>query len=211
MIKDNYLRIKELLSDDTLLVVVSKGVSVEKILQCYAAGARDFGESRWQEFLAKRDLLPSDIKWHMIGSVQSKKVAKMAGQFELIHSVDSLELARKMESRGVRMRVLLEANTSGEKAKHGLSPEEWLESGEELMGFKNIIIDGLMTVAPLTEEENVIRNCFRNLRKLRDALWRGGAPLKQLSMGMSHDWKIALEEGATILRIGTSIFKNNGI
>ena len=205
----NYLNIRALVPPNVLLVVVSKGQSYEDILQCYNAGARDFGENRLEEFLIKKEALPKDIRWHMIGSIQSKKVPKVVGQFELIHSVDSLELAQKIDSKGVPTKILLEANTSGEASKHGLTPEEWIGCYDQIKILKNVSVEGLMTMAPFTDDEEVVRSCFKNLRKLREVLSSKGKPLPHLSMGMSHDWEIALQEGATILRIGTSIFKTN--
>lgn len=209
MIGENYLKIRSQIPEKVLLVVVSKGQSVEDILECYNAGARDFGENRLEEFFLKKEKLPKDIRWHMIGTIQSKKVPKLMGQFDLIHSVDSLELAQKIDSKGVRTKILLEANTSGEASKHGLTAEEWAGCYNQIKNLKNVIVEGLMTMAPLTEDTGIIRSCFKNLRKLRDELSSRGRPLTHLSMGMSHDWRIALEEGATILRIGTSIFKTN--
>ena len=113
MIADNYLRLKEQIPKDVTLVVVSKGQPVEACFECYKAGARDFGENRLQEFFEKKEKLPQDIRWHMIGNIQSKKVPKVVGQFELIHSVDSVELAEKIDKQGVPTRILLEANVSG--------------------------------------------------------------------------------------------------
>lgn len=207
MIKENYLKIKSEIPDGVLLVVVSKGRSIDEMLQCYEAGARDFGENRLEEFLQKKEILPKDIHWHMIGTIQSKKVPKVVGQFDLIHSVDSLELARKIDSKGIQTKILLEANTSGEASKHGLTPEEWITAYDEIKKLNNISVEGLMTMAPYTDDTNLIRNCFKNLRKLRDTLSSKDRPMTLLSMGMSHDWRIAIEEGSTIVRIGSSIFK----
>ena len=207
MIAENYLRLKGQIPEDVLLLVVSKGQKAEDIMECYNAGARDFGENRLQEFLEKKEKLPKDIRWHMIGTIQTKKVPKMAGQFELIHSVDSAELIKKFETHPEKTRILLEANVSGEETKHGLTADQWIEEYGRLKDLKNVSIEGLMTMAPYVEDEIIIKNCFINLRKLRDELSKRGAPLKELSMGMSHDWKIALEEGATIVRIGSLIFK----
>lgn len=207
MISENYLNIKSEIPKDVLLVVVSKGRSPDEIMQCYEAGARDFGENRLEEFFEKKEKLPKDIRWHMIGHIQSKKVPKLAGQFALIHSVDSVELAQKIDAKGIPTKILLESNTSGEGAKHGLAPEEWIDQYNQIKNLKNISIEGLMTMAPLTDDPKVIRDCFKNLRKLRDELSSKGRPLPHLSMGMSLDWRIALEEGASILRIGSSIFK----
>ncbi len=135
----------------------------------------------------------------------------MIGHFTLIHSVDTPRLAEKISNasveRGVVTSVLLEANTSGEAAKSGLSPEEWKQEYGRLLDLEGIKISGLMTMAPLTDDEDVVRNCFSKLRHLRDQLQEIGGELPTLSMGMSRDYPIAIEEGATLLRIGSAIFE----
>jgi pyridoxal phosphate enzyme, YggS family len=211
MISEEYLKIKKEIPKEVILVVVSKGQTVDDILQCYEVGARDFGENRLEEFLEKKERLPKDIRWHMIGAVQSKKVPKIIGQFDLIHSVDSLELAKKIESKGVKTRILLQCNTSGESTKQGLNPDEWLQHYNQIKNLNNVFIEGLMTMAPLTNDLSIIHHCFKNLRKLRDELSKRGRALPHLSMGMSGDWRIALEEGSTLLRIGSSIFKSKNV
>lgn len=211
MISEEYLKIKKEIPKEVILVVVSKGQTIDDILQCYNAGARDFGENRLEEFLEKKAKLPSDIRWHMIGTIQSKKVSKIVGQFDLIHSVDTPELAKKIDTKGVKSRILLQCNTSGERSKQGLSPEEWLQQYDQIKNLKYVVVEGLMTMAPLTTDSQVIHNCFKNLRKLKDELSKRGRPLPHLSMGMSGDWRIALEEGATLLRIGSSIFKSKNV
>lgn len=189
------------------LIAVSKGYPWDVVEPAYASGCRDFGESRLQEALPKIDLAPADIRWHLIGTLQKNKVAKAIGIFSLIHSVDTPELATKIsqcsEERGVITPILLQVNTSGETTKHGLSQEQWQPHLEALFQLPSIRIEGLMTMAPFVEDEKAIRNCFALLRKMRDKL-----NLQHLSMGMSHDYRIAIEEGATLLRIGTAIFKN---
>jgi len=196
------------------LIAVSKGVPVEKIKEVYTSGCRDFGESSLSEWAEKKDLLPSDIRWHFIGPLQTKKLPKLINAFALIHSVDSLEILKGIHERsqkaGVITPVLLEANTSGEETKKGLTPYEWEEVWNDCGQLTSVEIQGLMTMAPLTEDKTTIRTCFKALRDLRDRLIPRAfahTPLYHLSMGMSNDWKIALDEGATILRIGTAIFK----
>lgn len=145
--------------------------------------------------------------------MQSNKAAKAVSSFQLIHSVDTPALARKIsqagEARGFGTSILLQVNTSGEASKHGLSDEGWEAALPEMNQLPFLKIEGLMTMAPLTEDQTVIRTCFRNLRELRDQ-WstrmKDPAAFKHLSMGMSHDYLIAIEEGATLLRIGTAIF-----
>lgn len=186
------------------LVVVSKQRTLAEIEAAYTAGERLFGESRVQELLDKQEQLPSDIEWHLIGTLQRKKVGKVVGRVALIHSVDTLELAQKISQasleRGVSSRILLEANVSGEKTKHGLPMEEWLAVLPQLLLLPNLTVEGLMTMAPLTEDRDLIRRCFE---RLRDYLPEG---MSHLSMGMSHDWEEAVDAGATLLRIGSAIF-----
>lgn len=193
------------------LVAVSKERSVEEIKETYFLGIRDFGENRVQEALEKMENLPNDIRWHFLGKLQKNKVNKVIGKFTLIHSVDSVELAKKISSasleKGIRTQILLEANTSTEASKSGLSAKEWESQYRQLLDLEGIEVHGLMTMAPLTEDEGVIRHCFSELRLLRDRLQElGGEELSALSMGMSNDFPIAIQEGATILRIGTALF-----
>jgi len=191
---------------DALLVAVTKGRSIDEIMRLYEKGIRDFGENRVQEALVKIEALPKDIRWHFIGKLQKNKVSKVIGKFHLIHSVDTCELAYSI-SRGAKEQItsiLLQVNTSGEESKSGLSAEEWEAEIPALKKLPNLAIKGLMTMAPLTDDVSVIRHCFAALRKLRDK-WG----LKELSMGMSQDYKIALEEGATMVRIGRKLYEGN--
>jgi pyridoxal phosphate enzyme (YggS family) len=195
------------------LVAVSKGCSKEEVRQAYEAGGRDFGENRLVEALPKMAQSPQDIHWHLVGTLQKNKVRKAIGKFVLIHSVDSVELARKIsqcsQEQKLLTSVLLQVNVSGEKTKHGMNPEGWLRIFQEVWTLPGICIKGLMTIAPLVEDEGVIRDSFRGLRLLRDELAEevgGVEALPELSMGMSHDYPIAIQEGATLLRIGTAIF-----
>ena len=199
--------------DEITLVAVSKTFPWSHVLPAYETGCRDFGENRMQEALDKMSGAPSNIKWHFIGTLQRKKVKHVVGQFHLIHSVDSVplaeEIARRSKEAGVVSRVLLETNTSGEASKHGLEAEEWQRVFPGLLQLEGLKICGLMTMAPLTNDELVVRSCFRELRALRDHLraeWGDQVDLKHLSMGMSQDYKEAIEEGTTLLRIGTAIF-----
>lgn len=192
------------------LIAVSKNQPVEKLLSLYKFGCRRFGESKVQEWLTKKEALPKDIEWHFIGTLQKNKVRKVVGEVSLIHSVDSLELAKKIAEvsveKGVTSNILLEINTSLEGTKHGFSEEEVLLAYPEIQLLKGISVEGLMTIGPNTNEEEKIRSAFRNLREIRKKLEEGGKRLPHLSMGMSHDFPIALEEGATLLRIGTLLF-----
>lgn len=194
------------------LVAVSKGKTVEQIQALYDAGQRDFGESRVQEVEAKRALLPQDILWHLIGTLQIKKVPKVVGRYELIHSVDSVELARKLSNvsleRGLVTDVLLQVNASGEATKHGFSLQECQEVFAELLTFTGIRMRGLMTMAPLTEDRKAIQDCFKATYDLCTKLRQQyNLPhFCELSMGMSQDYEQAIQAGATLLRIGTRLF-----
>ena len=199
--------------EEITLVAVSKYYPAPSMEAVYQEGQRDFGEGRIQEAIEKIRLLPEDCRWHLVGSLQSNKVGKAVSLFHLIHSVDTPALARKIsqvsKSLGMTASILLQVNTSGEKAKHGLSPEAWEQSLQEVSQLPNLRIEGLMTMAPLTNDEGIIRRCFRTLRQLRSK-WRpqmkDPSSFKHLSMGMSNDYLIAIEEGATLLRIGSAIF-----
>jgi PLP dependent protein len=196
--------------EEIQLVAISKKESVSKVQELYDLGIRNFGENRIAEALEKMPILPKDIRWHYVGKLQKNKVSKVIGHFVLIHSVDSVELAEKISSssleRGVKTRILLEANVTGEKSKWGLSSNEWKRSFASLLDLKGIEIDGLMTMAPLTKDTSVIRRCFSDLKLLQTELRTFGKNLPVLSMGMSHDFPIAIEEGATLIRLGTALF-----
>lgn len=183
------------------LVAVTKNVPVEDISLVYELGCRDFGENRVQDALPKIEELPPDIRWHFIGTLQKNKVKKVVGNFALIHSVDSVELAQEISKQGIDTAILLQVNTSGEASKKGFTADEFRRDLAMIQKMPYIQVKGLMTMAPLTEDVDQIRMCFRRLRELRDE-----SGLKELSMGMSHDYKIAIEEGATIVRVGSAIF-----
>ncbi|MGE0670846.1 MAG: YggS family pyridoxal phosphate-dependent enzyme [Parachlamydiales bacterium] len=191
--------------NDIALIAVTKYAALEALQEAYEQGLRAFGESRIPTALDKMAQLPSDIAWHFIGHLQSNKVAKAIGRFALIHSIDSLDLAKKISSASVQQNsataILLQVNTSGETSKQGFTPDACRAHFAELSQLPGITVQGLMTMAPLTDDEKVIRTCFSRLRSLRDEL-----KLRHLSMGMSHDFPIAIEEGATLLRIGSTLF-----
>lgn len=191
--------------DEVMIIAVSKTRTILEMQEVYNQGCRHFGESRTQEFLLKKDQMPQDIFWHFVGTLQKNKVSKVSGKCSLIHSVDSLDLAKKITLTP----VLLEVNTSLEPTKHGLTEEGWEEILEEVFQLPNLQILGLMTMAPLTSDEKRIRSCFAKLHSLQEK-WRkrlaNPSILPHLSMGMSHDFRFALKEGATLLRIGSAIF-----
>lgn len=191
------------------LLCVTKGRSLEQLQMAYAAGAREMAESRIQEALTKIEQLPEDIEWHWIGTLQSNKVGKVVGPFSWIHSVDTPLLAQKISDvsrkKGVTTHILLQVNTSGEKSKHGWSVEEWRPHVDFVRYLPNIVLEGLMTIAPLSDRSEVIQGCFAKLRAFAAEL-----RLTHLSMGMSHDYPIAIEQGATFLRIGSLLFDEEG-
>jgi len=193
------------------LIVVSKNHPWSECQPLYEDGARNFAENRVQIALPKQSEAPSDIAWHFIGPLQTNKVHKVIGAFQMIHSVDDLPLAERISeaslAKGIVTPILLQVNTSGEKAKQGNSPETWEYDLDQAATLRGVSIRGLMTMAPLTDDKQGVRSCFRRLREWRDD-WqkRGNLALSELSMGMSHDYLIALEEGATMVRIGSALF-----
>lgn len=194
------------------LVVASKNHPWGDIQPLYGAGQRVFAESRLPELTTKAAAAPPDVEWHFIGPLQKNKVQKTIALCALIHSVDSVELAKKIsycsEMQGVTTRLLLQVNTSGEASKQGMSIDQCLHSCDEFLKLPFISVEGLMTMAPFTEDQNAIRHCFAGLRQLRQTLKRryGSAAFPHLSMGMSHDYPIAIAEGATLLRIGSALW-----
>lgn len=190
-------KLLETLGNKAKLVAITKGHPWDECRFLYESGLRNFGENRLQEALSKMNEAPQDAKWHFIGTLQKNKVSKVVGKFDLIHSVDSFDLAEKISSTG-KASILLQVNI---RHQHGFTPEELRESFSDLLALPNLSIQGLMTMAPNTNDNTLIRNTFRTLRLLKEELG-----LKELSMGMSQDWQIALEEGATLLRIGSLLF-----
>jgi PLP dependent protein len=202
-------------SEDVQLIAVSKKQDAEKVRAAFDAGQPIFGESRVQEARAKIPLLPSAVRWHFIGRLQKNKIRHALPLFELFHSIDSLGLAQEMEriggEEGVRPRVLLEVNVAGEGSKLGFSPEQLRAEMETLLGLTRVSIEGLMTIPPFALDAEESRRFFVLLRELRDALaTEFNVRLPHLSMGMSSDYAVAIEEGATMVRVGTAIFGNRG-
>ncbi len=203
--------------DEITLMGVSKTFAVDRIREAYAAGLRVFGENRVQEFAAKADAVRDlpDVEWHLIGHLQTNKAAKAAELFDAVDSVDSFRMAEKLnasaEGAGKILSVLIEINVGGEKAKSGVAPGSD-ELQQILLGgprWGNLKIGGLMTVPPYTEDPEGSRGYFRQLRQIRDSIAARGLPkigMALLSMGMSHDFEVAIEEGATCVRVGTAIF-----
>lgn len=195
------------------LIAVSKTKPVEAVLEAYAAGQRDFGENKAQEMTAKREVCPADIRWHFIGNLQKNKVKYVVGAAYLIHSVSSLQLAAEIRriaaKKGVRQPVLVEVNIADEATKQGLGREEALELVKAIADMPELELKGLMAIAPPVQEPEENRRYFRAMRDLLEEINREGlypTPLTELSMGMSGDYPVAIEEGATFIRIGTALF-----
>jgi len=217
VIKSN---IKDLLTElqhsTAKLIAVSKTQPIEKIKEAYDAGQRLFGENKAQEMMAKHQTLPKDIEWHMIGHLQTNKIKYIASFVSLIHSVDSMKLLEEIDKQGQKadriIPCLLQVHIASEETKFGFDSEEVtsLIFSPAFANLKNITVTGLMGMATFTDNQDTIRKEFQSLRKLFDELKNRELPLnttmKDLSMGMSSDYKIAIQEGSTLVRIGTAIF-----
>jgi pyridoxal phosphate enzyme (YggS family) len=196
------------------LVAASKSVTVDCIREAIDAGVQIAGENRLQEALPKIEALKGErITWHFIGQLQRRKARAVVGVFDLIHSVDSVELAaeidRRAEAAGLRQKILLEINLGAERSKAGFLTEEVEQALSQLAALDHVAIEGLMAVPPLAYDAEQSRPYFRRLRELAARLSRQGLPgvsLKELSMGMSNDYVVAIQEGATLIRLGTAIF-----
>jgi len=196
---------------DIELVAISKTHEAEKVRAAFDAGQQLFGESKVQEARAKIPLLPSELRWHFVGRLQKNKVRQALPLFELFHSVDSLGLGRDMnriaDEEGLHPRVLLEVNVAGEGSKIGFAPDALRAQMEALLELPRLTIEGLITIPPLAPEAEASRQYFVALRGLRDQFAAEfQVSLPQLSMGMSGDFLVAIEEGATLVRVGTAIF-----
>lgn len=199
--------------DDITLIAVSKTKPVSMLLEAYDAGCRDFGENKVQEILEKYEQMPSDTRFHMIGHLQRNKVKYIIDKVVLIHSVDSLRLAEEISKeavkRQVEMDILIEVNVAGEETKFGASPKETLSLIREIAHLPSIHIKGLMTIAPYVENSEENRGYFTKLRQLAVDIKRqniDNVKIEVLSMGMTGDYLVAVEEGATYVRVGTGIF-----
>ena len=198
---------------EVTLIAVSKTKPVEMLREAYDAGARVFGENKVQEIVDKYDLMPSDVKWHMIGHLQRNKVKYIVDKVAMIHSVDSFRLAETIEKeaakKNVTVPILIEVNVAQEESKYGLKPEEVLPFIEEIADFSHIQIKGLMTIAPYVENAEENREIFRELKKLSVDIAAkniNNVTMSVLSMGMTGDYMVAVQEGATMVRVGTGIF-----
>lgn len=197
--------------DEIEIVAITKTHPAEKVREAIEAGQTLFGESRVQEARAKIPELPSSLRWHFVGHLQKNKVRHALPLFELFHSVDSLALAQEMNriaaDEGMHPRVLLEVNVAGEGSKLGFAPDKLREQMEELLALQRLSILGLMTIPPVADNAEASRRYFAQLRELRDRLQTEfHVDLPQLSMGMTNDYSVAVQEGATLVRVGTAIF-----
>ena len=199
--------------DEVKLLAVTKTVDVERIKEIKEFGLKEIGENKVQEIEEKYDALKDDFEFHMIGSLQKNKINKLLGKIKLIHSLDSLSLIealdKRLASNNMELDGLLQVNISKEESKSGFYKDEVEEVLEKMQKYKNLHILGFMTMAPFTEDEAVVRSTFRGLYELKEKMASkkfDNVNLKYLSMGMTHDYKIAIQEGSNILRIGSKIF-----
>ena len=223
MIKEHLTEVKERIEQacirsgrnpgEVTLIAVSKTKPVPMLEEAYAAGARDFGENKVQEIAAKKPELPEDIRWHMIGHLQRNKVGQVLGKAVLIHSVDSLRLARQIETdaakAGLDVDILLEVNVAREESKYGFMLEEVEDAIMTIKDFPHVHIKGLMTIAPFVENPEENRGIFKKLFEFAvdiDKKNIDNVTMDVLSMGMTGDYEVAVEEGATMVRVGTGIF-----
>ncbi|HVN47290.1 MAG TPA: YggS family pyridoxal phosphate-dependent enzyme [Bacteroidota bacterium] len=201
-------------AEEIQLLAVSKTFSVDAIREAMAAGQKEFGENYVQELREKREAFSdADVRWHFIGHLQSNKVKYLSEYVHLIHSVDDLELGKEIDKRAAKagriQNVLVEVHTTDEATKYGVAPEQTMALVKGLAVLPNVRLRGLMTMGPFADDPNQSRSSFRQVMELKQQIEREGidhVEMQQLSMGMTHDFEIAIEEGATIVRIGTAIF-----
>lgn len=196
-------------SKEITIIGVTKYVTIERTRELIDAGIKNIGENRVEEMTKKYSQIADEAKWHFIGTLQSRKVKDVIHKIDTIHSLDRLSIAKQISNRSTKdIDCFVQVNVSGEESKHGLEPEEVMPFIEELEGYEHVRIVGLMTMAPDSEDEQLLRQTFRQLATLRDTVKSKQlpyAPCKGLSMGMSNDYKIAIEEGATHIRIGSKL------
>lgn len=213
-VRENIEKIKsEISSTNAKLIAVSKYVSIDKIKEAYEAGIRDFAESKANDALEKIEILPKDIRWHFIGHLQTNKVKKVTGNFELIHSVDSYRLASSIsafaKNHDLVQNVLLQVNLAQEEQKSGFSKQELEEDFAQIITLDNIHVEGLMMMAPYTNDKAYLGRLFEDMSNLKKELSsKHSYELKELSMGMSNDYPLAVKAGATMIRIGSKIFNS---
>ena len=223
MLKDNYEAVKNNIEQacmrsnrdlsEVTLIAVSKTKPVPMLQEIYDAGARDFGENKVQELCQKYEELPQDIRWHMIGHLQRNKVKQVVGKAALIHSVDSYRLAQEIslqaQKQNITVPILIEINIAKEESKFGIAKEDTIQLVEEIAELPNLTIQGLMTIAPFVDDPEDNRLYFREIKQLSVDIKNkniDNVTMDVLSMGMTNDYEVAIEEGATIVRVGTGIF-----
>ncbi|ANZ33610.1 YggS family pyridoxal phosphate-dependent enzyme [Staphylococcus carnosus] len=210
-INNNINKSLESVENDTRpnVIAVTKYVTIERAKEAYDAGIRNFGENRLEGFKAKKEALPDDAIMHFIGTLQSRKVKEVVDDIDYLHALDRKSLAKEINKRATRpVNCFVQINVSGEESKHGIALNDVNDFIEMLSQYENIRVVGLMTMAPFTEDEAQIRQVFKQLREKRDEINKLNleyAPCTELSMGMSNDYEIATEEGATYVRIGTKL------
>lgn len=200
--------------EDITLVCVTKQIPIEEILEALALGVKTIGESRVEEAIIKKENIPQDISLHMIGHLQSRKVKDAVKIFDLIHSVDSVDLAEEINKRANSINkiqdILIELNISGEETKYGVKPDDVIEIIKKVSVYKSVKVLGLMTMAPFYNDPEMTRPIFRKLKSISENIKKeniSNVEIKYLSMGMTNDYIIAIEEGSNMVRIGTAIFK----
>jgi len=200
-------------SEEIKLVAVTKTATIEQIIEAISAGVKIIGENKVQEAKEKYQILSADIEWHLVGHLQTNKVKYAIEIFDLIHSVDSIKLAEEIDRRsqqfGMITNVLVEVNVSGEETKYGIKPEEVEPFLKEISEFSRIKVRGLMTITPIAEDKEEVRPYFRKLRELSEEIKSKNlknVKMDYLSMGMTEDFEVAIEEGANMVRIGRGIF-----
>lgn len=215
-IEQNLKQIKKDLKSSITLIAVSKTKPTEDVLEAYEAGHRDFGENKVQELINKHEALPNDIHWHMIGHLQTNKVKYIAPFVSMIHSVDSKKLLGTINKEAAKQNrvidCLIQVKIAEEKSKFGITESELYEilESDELKDLKNVRIRGLMGMATFTDSDEQVRNEFKQLKNIFDEvkarLYKNNSYFSEISMGMSEDYQLALEEGSTMIRIGSNIF-----
>ncbi len=223
MIVENIAEVREKINiaakkgnnSNVTLIAVSKTKPVSDIEEAYTTGIRDYGENKVQELDEKYPVLPKDIKWHLIGHLQTNKVKYIVDKVHLIHSVDSYKLAEQIEKEAVKhnteVNILIQVNVANEDTKFGLQYDDTIDEIKKIAKLEHVHIKGLMTIAPFVENPEENRIHFRRLRELSDtikSLHLKNVDMKELSMGMTNDYEVAIEEGATLVRVGTGIFGN---
>jgi len=209
-IQQNVQKVQSQINGRAKVVAASKYVDAQALTQLYQSGIKDMGENRADAMLEKMKQLEAPVTWHFIGTLQTRKVRDMINEISCLHSLDRLSLAKEIEKhRETPLDCLVQVNVSGEGSKQGITPDALEGFLEALKPYGKINVTGLMIMAPNADDEAMIRSCFRGLRQLRDqVIEKGYGQVRELSMGMSNDYLIALEEGATMVRLGSVLFED---